>query len=652
MRVANQGISRTVVLAVVVIIVIIVVGGAAAVLSSHTTTVVSTVVSTSSVTTSISPTATSTIVPPTSTSSSSSVSSTSSSTTSSSSSIATSSSSSSVVQRPVIVDLKDSPDSLDPGIAVSGEGEEISGNSYLAPLYYNNSTSDFFGITAVNWTESANGCAWTFNWRNDIYYTNGDPFNAYVVWWNIYRAYYTEAGVSFFAGILFNGTGVSLGDVNSFNTPTNVPANSTLLSIMEQPNAAQVLGPYETRFDLTTPCYVANFLGLVAAGYMFDFVDPHFVEQNGGVILNTANPFMSTNGSNDGDGPYIVSQYIPDEYAVLIANPNYWAQNITNYNYFDRPARIPKIIENFKTDPLTRDLDLDSGRANIAVIQYQDVSQVLSSNSSVYIPNWGPGGTVEFLGLDTEKAPLNNLLVREAIVDAINVSAVEQASYDGYIIPVVGPGLHGFQGYNNSIQPPTYNPTLAAQLLAQAGYPNGTGLPPLSFDVVTGSYMLIGGQIIVSELASIGITANLQVDSEASLIAVEGSCCGNASTYPDIQLQSTTNYPDFSGYAYTVDQELGAYFFFNNQTVDNLLNVIASDQNITNRDLLISQATLEIQQNYAVIWLGQDTDLPQTGNGVGPVALDSCLQGDPGFFHNQYYWVYQGIPYTTLQWVC
>lgn len=536
---------------------------------------------------------------------------------------------------------------------MSGEGEEISGNAYLAPLYYDNSTTQYFGITATSWSVTPNGCAWTFNWRTDIYYTNGDPFNAYVVWWGVYRAFFVEQGVSFFAGILFNGSGVTLGDVNSFNTATNVPTNSTLLSIMQQGNAVQVVNASETIFHLTSPCYVANFLGLVAAGYMFDFVDPYYVEQHGGVQLNTANSWMSIHGSDDGDGPYIVSQYTPEEDAVLIANPHYWAQNLANPNYFERPARIPEVIENFKTNPLTRDLDLDSGKVNIAVIQFPDISTVLSSNSTLYIPNWGPGGTVEFLGLDTEKAPLSNILVRRAIIAAINLTAVRQVSYDGYITPVVGPGLHGFAGYNDSIQPPAYNVTLAKQLLVQAGYPNGNGLPSLVFDIVSGSYMLTGGQVIVSDLAAIGITVNLNVKSEASLIAAEGSCCGNASSYPDIQLQSTTNYPDFSGYAYTVDQQDGAYFFFNNQTIHSLLVQISSDNNATgDRNHLISEATLEIQQQAPVIWLGQDNDLPQTGNGVGPVIFQNCLQGDPGFFRNQYYWVYQGIPYTTLQWIC
>jgi len=570
-----------------------------------------------------------------------------------SSTISTSTSTSGA-QMPLVVDLKGSPDTLDPLMAFSGEGEEINGNVFLAPLYYNNSATEFFPILARSWTVSPDGCTFTFNWRNDVYYSNGDPFNAYVVWFGVYRAIFTQVGLAYLAGLVFNSTGVTLSDVNSLNNSMNAPSSS-LLSVMQNPNSAvTVLNSTATRFNLTHPCFASNFLGIMAAGYMFLFPDPFFIEQHGGVVADQAPSYFTIHGSDVGDGPYVVQTYIPDEYAVLVANPHYWAQNLTSsdpsYNYFTRPARIQKVILNFKTDEMTRALDIESNRAQIGIIQFPDVKNVLAGDSNLYVPNWGPSGTVEFIGLDSLKAPLDNVLVRRAIIDAINLTLIQQSVFNGYSMPVVGPALHGFFGYNESITPPPYNPGEARILLAEAGYPNGTGLRPLTFLLVSGSFLLNAAQIIAQELAQVGITVNIQIATEASQIAIAQSCCGNATGYPDLQTAGTTFYPDMFGTASIIDMQLMGWFFFDNATIDSLIAEYSYTYNQTLRAQLVSQVTLMVQQQAPVIWLSQDVDVPQTGNGVGPVVFNSCLVSD--LVGNPYYWVFQGIPYTSVHWVC
>jgi len=560
------------------------------------------------------------------------------------------------------VDLKGSPDTLDPAMSFSGEGDEINGNVFLAPFYFANSTAKFFPITARSWTASPDGCSYTFNWRNDVYYSNGDPFNAYVVWWNIYRALYTQLGSAAQVSLTLKPAGVggdtvTLGDVNSLNNPTNTP-NNTLLSIMQnQNNAVVILNSTATTLNLSSPCFASNFLGLMAIGGIFFFMDPYFVEQHGGVFAGAANPYFTVHGSDVGDGPYVVQTYVPDEYAILVANPHYWAQNLSpsdpGYNYFTRPARIPEVVLNFKTDELTRALDIGSNRVQEAVIQFPDVKNVLEGDKNLYIPNWGPGGTMEFIGLDSLRPPLNNVLVRRAIIDAINLTAIQDSVYNGYAEPVVGPAMHGFFGYNESspvFAPPTYNPTEAKQLLAEAGYPNGVGLRPLNFLVVSGSYLLRAGQLIAAQLAEVGITINMQVATEASQIAIAQSCCGNVTGYPDIQAAGFAYYPDMFAPASIIDMRFGAWFFFDNATIDNLIDEYIYSSNQTLRYQLVTEITMLVKQQAPVIWLAQDIDLPQTGNGVGPVVLNKCLVSD--FVGNPYYWVFNGIPYTSVSWVC
>jgi peptide/nickel transport system substrate-binding protein len=141
--------------------------------------------------------------------------------------------------------------------------------------------------------------------------------------------------------------------------------------------------------------------------------------------------------------------------------------------------------------------------------------------SGVSLPNIGVSQTFVMVPLATTVAPTNNILVREAIAHAINYTAIYQGVYHGYIKPVIGPISYGSFGYDADLQQYAYNVTLAKNLLTQAGFPNGNGLPPIKFvwatDYPEGMPM---GQIIQSQLAQIGITVQLTSTSFANEIGL------------------------------------------------------------------------------------------------------------------------------------
>jgi peptide/nickel transport system substrate-binding protein len=554
-----------------------------------------------------------------------------------------SSSTSTTLPNTLVIDEASSPSTNDPGAVIDNNGLELAQNTELPLIFFNKSSySQFVPVLATNWSESPDGLTYTFTLRKGVYYNNGDPFNAYVVWWNIYRDMYINQPADFIFYTYFNTSGVSVRDLNEFNNSNNVPTNSTLLSIMQNPhNSVTVINPYEVQFHLTNP-FVAFLYTIGTAPWVF--VDPHVVEEHGGVVANQPNSWMSVNGTTVGDGPYICAQYVPNQYAILVANPNYWAQNQST-NFFTAPPHIEKVIIYYKTDELTRVLDLESNKAQAAIITFNDIKNVLGADKNLYIPNTGLSGSLEFITIDTEKPPTNNLLVRRAIIAAINVTQIEQEVYNGYAVPVVGPEPRGFFGYNDSIQPPVYNVTLAKQLLKQAGYPNGQGLPPINFVYPQSAYLSLVAQILVQDLAQIGITLQPQqvsFDTWLSLSTVPG----NASNAPILDFGSWTYYPDFSAYEFIVDQQLGAFFFMNNQTINQLILESNTQLNSTLRAEEISQITLYVKQNAAVIWLGQDVDLYDTGGGFGPVIWNRCLTG---MWYNT---AFNGVPFNSVYYVC
>jgi oligopeptide transport system substrate-binding protein len=83
-----------------------------------------------------------------------------------------------------------------------------------------------------------------------------------------------------------------------------------------------------------------------------------------------------------------------------------------------------------------------------------------------------------FYRVNTEKPPLNNPLVRRALNLAIDKRSIVDNVVKGGQSPAssfVPPGMNGYEGYQGS----GHDVKLARQLLAEAGFPNGKGLPQI-----------------------------------------------------------------------------------------------------------------------------------------------------------------------------
>ena len=552
---------------------------------------------------------------------------------------------SSAMPQVLTVDEQSAPTTNDPGAAIDNDGLELAQNTNL-PLVFcaNAGCTTLLPVLATSWTESPDGLTYTFNLRNGVYYNNGDPFNAYVVWYNVYRDLYINQAADFIFDIYLNTTGVSVGDVNSFNTPTNNPSgNSTLLGIMENPaNGVTVLNATGVQFHLTNP-FVAFLQSIDTSPWVF--VDPYTVGQHGGVVANQPNSWMAVNGTTVGDGPYITQVYVVNQYDTMIANPHYWAQNVTG-NIILEPATIPTVTINYKSQELTRTEDLESGRVQGSIVNFNDINNVLSACKTCVIPDTGLSGTMEWISIDMLKPPTNNLLVREAIVAAINVTEIQASVYDGYARPVIGPMPTDFPYYNTSIQPPVYNVALAKALLAQAGYPNGTGFPTLNLVFGQGGYAALVAEIVKEDLSAVGITVQTQALTVDELINTQ-SIPGNATNAPYLAVApSWTYYPDFSAYEFLIDSSLGVFGNFYNSTIHNLILQSNTQLNPTLRAQEISEITSLSQQQAGNIWIGQDIDMYDTGGGIGPTMWNSCVAG---LWYNT---AFNGVDFNSVYYSC
>ena len=426
---------------------------------------------------------------------------------------------------------------MDPAVEFTTPGNEITSNVYQGLVQpYLTSNSVYVGQLAQNWTSSPNQMNWNFSLRQGVTFSNGDPFNAYVMWYSLYRTMVVNQAPSFILEQNFGTTSPAVNITDStLNSINYTSPSSANLTLMENPTQSfQVINQYEISLNLGygyngNVSYSALLATLTAPSSFA--VDPKVVLANGGVVANTKNTWMQTNAV--GTGFYLLNSWVQSQSVKLVKNPNYWADNLSasQLNYAIQPAIIQNVIIYYKPTS-SRIADLKSGAAQI--LGASDVSEISGLSSVQGIPNvnvtelpiqFGSAVSSYFLYMNPYIDPqFNNTDVRAAVANAIDYSGIIHAVFSGLAQTWIGPIPPGFADYNQTVQgfsPYTYNQTVAAEDLAAAGYqaklPNGTTLnpsdpafPKLNFiysaDLVS---EMEAAPIIANELGAIGMSVNL-----------------------------------------------------------------------------------------------------------------------------------------------
>lgn len=88
----------------------------------------------------------------------------------------------------------------------------------------------------------------------------------------------------------------------------------------------------------------------------------------------------------------------------------------------------------------------------------------------------------EYLTPNERTAPFDNVLVRQAFSYAINRAIVARVLHNK-VLPASGILPPGMPGFDPQLQGQSFDPLRARRLLAQAGYPGGKGLPPVTLAI-------------------------------------------------------------------------------------------------------------------------------------------------------------------------
>jgi dipeptide transport system substrate-binding protein len=163
-----------------------------------------------------------------------------------------------------------------------------------------------------------------------------------------------------------------------------------------------------------------------------------------------------------GTGPFVLQQYQKDSRILYKANPDFWGTK----------PKIDRLVFSITPDASVRYAKLQKGECQ--VMPYPNPADIASMKKDTKINLMEqPGLNVGYLSFNTEKKPLDNVKVRQALTMAVNKQAIIDAVYQGAgqaaknLIPPT------MWGYNNDVKDYAYDPAKAKELLKEAGMPDG-----------------------------------------------------------------------------------------------------------------------------------------------------------------------------------
>ena len=434
----------------------------------------------------------------------------------------------------LVVEEESQPDSMDPAVTYTTPGWEIVEQVYQGLLAPNGTSyTTYIGDLAQSWTVSSDGMTYTFDLRPGVTFSNGDPFNAYVEWFSIYRTLLMNQAPAWILGQNLgttNGAGFNVTDsmLNSINYTNPSPQDLSYMTYANQ--SVQAVSANELVIHLgygyngNVP-YAAFPATLITPMSMA--VDPIVVEANGGVVAGQPNNYMETHAL--GTSFYKLQSWVQGQSITLVRNQNYWGTAVPTsaLNDANQPAILDTINFYYKdTSAMIADLESNAAQMIIAPsTQYGVLNQVAGVTTSIMPIVFGSSESIIFIYMDPYAfAPFQDVRVRQAVSYAIDYKSIIHSVYNDLATQWIGPVPPGFPEYNASttgLQPYQNDPIMAASLLAQAGYkstlPNGTALNPSGKVFPTVNFLYDSdnspqsqaAQIIESELQAVGVTITL-----------------------------------------------------------------------------------------------------------------------------------------------
>ena len=340
------------------------------------------------------------------------------------------------------------PSDLDPQ-TVTGTGDAKIIQALFDPLvsYETGTLAPVPGL-AERWDISPDGLTYTFYLRANAKWSNGDPLTAQdcVDSWRRILTPSLAADYAYFLYLLRGAEAFNKGQTTDFSTVGAVARDAkTLVVTLTHP------APYFLQILLNSPWRPIHLRSIAAVGDAY----------NRGTKWTRPGVLVSS-------GPFILKEWTLNQRVVVEKSPTYWDRDkvrlnaihfypIDNIDAEDRAFRAGQLHATWNV-PLSKVLPMQREKAPTLRID-------------PYLETF-------LFRLNVRKAPLNDARVRRALSLAIDRDAIASKVLPGGRQPAptfISPLLVGYT-------PPerrSYDLAAAKQLLADAGFAGGAGLPPI-----------------------------------------------------------------------------------------------------------------------------------------------------------------------------
>ncbi|MAQ99283.1 MAG: peptide ABC transporter substrate-binding protein [Oceanospirillaceae bacterium] len=309
-------------------------------------------------------------------------------------------------------------------------------------------TLEIIPAVAESWTVSEDGTTYTFKIRDNAKWSDGDALTAQDFVYSYHRAMMPALGnqYAYSLYILENAEAFHKGEISDFSQV-----------------GIHAIDDKTLEFKLIAP--VPYFLKLLDHHSMFP-VQQKTVEKFGamderGTKWTRAENFV-------GNGAYTIKEWTPNKIFIAEKNPNYWdADNVSIQQIYFYPVELATTEERmFRAGQLhmTNDVPLEK------FAEYKTDAPDMLYTAPYY-------GTY-FYRFNTENEALKDVRVRKALAMALDRKAITERVTKSGEVPAYALTPPDDYGYK-ALAAIEYNPEKARELLAEAGYPGGEGIPAL-----------------------------------------------------------------------------------------------------------------------------------------------------------------------------
>lgn len=338
------------------------------------------------------------------------------------------------------------------------------------PLTRTNRNFKLRGGAAERWEVSDDGLDWTFHLRPGLQWSDGRPLTAHDYVFSLRRGADPE---------------------NAYDFGWYYQPIRNWQAVVARSVPVDALGVWASD-DLTLHIATEETTPHLPLLLTYSWVSPeHSVRKYGDTWSTRPETCVSS-------GPFVMVEWTKGERMVYEANPM--------YRGVDKPYLEKLIYKMFNlTTPPPRLPAYEAGEIDFTEVENQaELARLLSDDArSGQVHTW-PNFWTHYLFFDVTQPPFNDRRVRMALSLAIDRNAICRSALKGFAIPgyaMLPPGFPAYSG-NAYAESQGYDPERARKLLAEAGYPDGRGIPELD--------MWLRNEIVMHRDAAEGIQAMLR----------------------------------------------------------------------------------------------------------------------------------------------